>query len=175
MAHSWKLLLGHIRNNDELPYILRFRQVAKRTPNWPMCKGKTDVNFIVAWRHPCHSTCIWVCLKWNTPKPSDLSSCSHEFPRGGSTSFSKTPFSGLAIWSPIFHFRVAESKETGPFAGTWYTRKKSSICVIVTRGEGQDSPKIALLPCCWGYSLGLFIIIYIIESYYIIYLNAIYI
>ena len=70
----------------------------------------------------------------------------------------QTPFSGLAIWSPIFHFRVAESKETGPFSGTWYTRKKSSMCVIVTRGEGQDSPKIARprLPCCWGYSLGLF-------------------
>lgn len=76
MAHFWKLLFGHIRNNDELPYILRYRQVAKRIPNLRMCKGKTDVSFIVAWRHPCHSTRIWVCLKWSTPKPSDLSSCS---------------------------------------------------------------------------------------------------
>ena len=113
-------LFGHIRSNDELPYILRYRKVAKRIPNLRMCKGKTDVSFIVAWRHPYHSTRIWVCLKWSTPKPSDLSSCSpwistcwvyfifrHHFLVWRSDRQSST--SGLL--SP---------RKQGPLSGTWY-------------------------------------------------------
>ena len=74
MAHFWKLLFGTLGITTN--YHTSSDSGKKPKEPWIGECARVNRMFIVAWRHPCHSTWIWVSLKWNTPKPSDLSSCS---------------------------------------------------------------------------------------------------